>query len=386
MATITDAGREVLEGRDDEISRTGPKQRALGKDVTPQFLLQALRDGNGILTVPAPSQSERAAYRRALDALRQMSLSEGLRVTYQGRDRGDLVIRLINTPQAKTADTQILLPPAPDPRHPVVHALQQRMDELAVSASSHERALLIHQALADEAIRRGYTCTVPESDDQESATLLVRIGEIDVGFTMHEEKKKVQSVPDDELQKIRYDWQRAPLREVEQWSGRLVLTLDAGRWRNPWWADRKRWNLESRLPNALRAAEEYAEEVRQKREAADQAKRERRAAWEDAVPKAQAAYIDSHNRDRADVQIAAFSRSRDLRAYADAIEKRAPSLGSDASVAAIEWAAWIRAEAERTDPLSQADDLRHDVPDALPISEVDRYMPRGMTSAQCPPD
>lgn len=391
-ATITDAGRARLEGDSQEQPRRTAKRQGHGRkakdvDVTAQTLLDALTANGGTLTVPAPSPSVRGAYRRALAALQQTELAEGHRVTYRGRDRSDLFIRLTDAPREQAPPGHVPMPSAPDPDHPVVRALRSRLRDLEVSDSSHERVMLLHQALADEAGRRGHACTVPaaEPGDPKTATLVVSIGEVDVDFRMHEETEKVQVVPNDELQKIRYDWQRAPLRKEERFCGRLVLTLENGAWNPPWWADRKRWTLDGRLPQALQAAEEWAEQVRQQRETADLERRERRRAWDTAVPKAQAAFVEALNRGRAEDQLAAFARSRDLRAYADVVETHAGPLPRHQRDGAREWAEWIRAEAERADPLSRADELRYDRPEELPATEVDRYMPRGMTSAR-PPD
>lgn len=175
------------------------------------------------------------------------------------------------------------------------------------------------------------------------------------------------------------------MRKVEQWSGRLVLTLDNGARRKPWWADRKRWSLESRLPLALASAEEWAQGVRQQREAADMVKRKRVEAWDKAVPQARAAYVDALNRDRLIAQRDAFVHADGLRSYAAAIEEQLPSLPQEKRTDAHEWISWIKAEADRVDPLLPPRHLYFERPKDMPVTEVDRFMPGGMTSAG-PPD
>ncbi|WP_397519373.1 hypothetical protein [Rhodococcus pyridinivorans] len=400
-ATITDAGQAYLEQGRQEPRHSGPRPpaadgvrpkgpaeggppRSSTIQVTKQDVLDALDAGGGLFTVPDPAPPLRAAYRRALAAITAADLPPGKRVTYRGRDRGDLVISLADEPADDAGPAPVPVPDVLDPSIPAIPALKRRPGALAVSAASRERALLIVQALVEEAGRRGYACRGPE--DESGPALTIRIGSVDVLFRMYEEKDRALAVPEEERQKVRYDWQRAPLQDVEQWSGRLALTMENGSSKPQFWADRRRWTLESRLPQALEAAEEWAEEVNRRQQTADHEQRERRRLWEESVPQARAEYLDSVNRDRLTTQIKALERADRLREYAHAIELRVADLpGEDQRSQAQEWASWIRAEAARVDPLIHGDQLRYDRPERLPSFEVDKYMPRGMNSWR-PPD
>lgn len=402
-ATITDAGEAYLEHgrRRQEPRHSGarppsadgvrPKRPAEGGAprsakilVTKQDVLDALDAGGGRFTVPDPAPPLRAAYRRALVAITAADLPPGKRVTYRGRDRGDLVISLAHTLGDDADPAPVPVPDVLDPSIPAIRALQHQPRALEVSAAVQERALLTVQALAVEAGRRGYPCTGPE--DESGPALTMQIRNVGVRFQLYEEKDRALAVPEEERQKVKYDWQRAPLRDVEQWSGQLALTMENGSPKPQFWADRRRWTLESRLPQVLKAAEEWAEDVDRRQQAADRERRERRLLWEESVPKARAAYLDSVNRDRLASQINAFERADQLREYAHAIELRVADLPSeDQRSQAQEWASWIRAEADRVDPLLHGDELRYDRPERLPSFEVDKYMPRGMNSWR-PPD
>lgn len=382
--TITDAGRAFLEDGDASLPDSKElKRRARDQNsahaITPQSLLAALVAGDGTHTVSDPSRNVRSAYRRAIAALSQQDLPPGARVTHKGRDRGDLVIKIVEASQASPQPAELSIPTVLDLNLEVIKALKQRLQGVKVAAASQERVLLLHQALALEADRRGYACTIPA----DGPTLIIRIGEVDAEFSIHEEKVRVQKVVSEETTAVRYDWQRAPLQSVEEWSGRLRLTLQDG-WNPSWWADRKHGTLDSRLSQALHVAEKWADQVRQSRETANLARQERNRLWEVAVVKAKAAYLGALNRERMNAQVVAFTHVAGLRSYAAALEAAISDLSDEQRDQASDWVSWIRADADRQDPLMRFDQLRFERPDELPTREVDRFMPRGMTSYQPP--
>lgn len=391
-ATITDAGKNVLLPEDKKPS-TRPKRQSTSQrsaepsEITGAAILEELTSSGGSLTIPNPSESIRASYRRALFDLQQESLPDGHRVRFTGRNRGDLVIKLVIAPRENTPLNKLPVPTAPDSQHPIVVALRRRLSEISLSETSYDRALCIHQALADEANSRGYTCIVPKDAPETKAapTLRISIADIGVNFHIHEEKIKVHTAPPDQVHNARYDWQRIPMVKAERWSGRLVLAIGGTDRDRKWWADRKRWALEDRLAKALQAAEEYSARVIQERAEANAAKQQRLEAWNDAVPKARAAHIEALNRERATTQLADFQRARELRAFADAIDNTLLTSRTEQQPPKIAWAAWLREEADRTDPLLQPDRLIIHEPESLSFVEVDRFMPHGLTSRH-PPD
>lgn len=153
---------------------------------------------------------------------------------------------------------------------------------------------------------------------------------------------------------------------------------------SPWWADRNRWTLDSRLAQALEAAEDWCTGERQRLDDAEKARQERHQRWEAAVPKARRAHADAVNARRADAQLAALSRAVDLRSYADAIEARAQLAEGDQRDPAKRWATWLRQEADRVDPLMHPGELQYREPEKPSVSDLDEFMPPGMTVAKPP--
>jgi hypothetical protein len=168
---------------------------------------------------------------------------------------------------------------------------------------------------------------------------------------------------------------------VLDWSGRLVMALPA---ETQCGADRKRWTLDSKLSSLLQTAESIADGRIEARAHAERQRIERRAQWEKAVQKAREAHVVDLNRGRLSDQLKAHAR--DLRAYADAVTAQAVNIGTEPErKAALDWAVWIRHEADRVDPLLSAGQLTYLTPDEVSPSTLDQFMPKGMT-ADHPPD
>lgn len=122
------------------------------------------------------------------------TIPAGQQVTFTGRDRGDLVIRL-------TA----VAPPLPDPEPPIpiprtldhddalIRHLVGHPELLRVSEASRERALLIVQGLGDACRRRGYVAR-----PADEVTLEFVIGAESLGATISEETAKGLCVPADQ--------------------------------------------------------------------------------------------------------------------------------------------------------------------------------------------
>ncbi|GIT80151.1 hypothetical protein LLS1_18200 [Leifsonia sp. LS1] len=239
-----------------------------------------------------------------------------------------------------------------------------KSDQIRVSADQRSRLVAVLTALNSQAFLGGFQM----GWDDEKGMLTLRGGD-DLFRLLIEEEKTMRVVPDESVV-VKYDWQRLPKVERRVFSGRLRLTITFGVRSQPWWADRKRWTLEEKLPEIVGVVVDAAQRARDKR---DQLQRENdliAQRWADAVPQARAAYARNVNANRADEQVAAWTKARDLRSYADAVE------GSHESV---EWANWLRAEADRLDPLRNAAELQIAEPVDYPSAEVDRFMPYGWT-------
>lgn len=407
-AALTEPGRYYLEHgnyrpeatepepnrRPTGLERGGRRDRPVGRGgrprdsfpVSPVDLVTELQSSDGVLTVPEPEAEVRAGYRRAISkAIADGLIPDGYVLRHKGRDRGDLVVRLLSRDEAASAREQ--LPPIPVPEsldaaHEVVLELRDHRPELLdVESSSRRRALLILQAIAEECDRRGYGFGL---GSQEQSTFQISPGEIVFAFAMFEEYTR-REVPDpEELATVKYEWQRvrSTVRQVR--SGRLVIRL-GGRYSSVSWADRKRWTLIDKLPALFAHVEQSACDIAERRARAAREREERHRAWEAALVQAKQDYAIDFNRRRLDRQLADAARAEELRRYAARIDQHVANRHDVEAVGhAHDWAAWIRTEADRIDPLQRPEDLSYVEPDQVEPRDLDPFMPRGM-NAQHPP-
>ena len=355
-------------------------------DVTPESLLAELGSTGGTLTVPDPEGSIRGAYRSAMSlAVTAGLVPEGYGLRHTGRDRGDLIIRLVRLadelrrPEALPA---IGVPVDLLVCHAAVAELRDTPRLLQVSEDARERALRITQAIAAECETRGYRFGL-RSDGEPS--FQVSIGQDGFDFFLSEEWENREVADPEKLAEAKYAWQRVPsvVRKVP--SGRLVLRLGQG-YGSVSWADRRRWTLDQKLPAMFQLISDRASAQAQQRQREEQERLQRRRAWEEAIPQAKQAYIEQLNRDRLHTQAALSAEAEAIRCYCTRLDTAAAQcsdLGLGAQIRG--WAAWARQEADRIDPISHPGRLAYRVPEDVGPSEVDKFMPRGL-SAWGPPD
>ena len=355
--------------------------------VSPADLVTELQATEGALTVTDPAVGVRAAYRSAISrAVTDGLVPDGYVLRHKGRDHGDLVIRLLPRDEAEPMREQldpIEVPESLHGSHEAVLELRDHQPELLdVGDASRRRALLILQAIADECGRRGYGFGL-RKDGQP--TFQVSVGDIVFAFALSEEYER-REVPDpDELATAQYEWQRVRSTVQQVRSRRLVIRL-GDRYSSSSWADRKRWTLVDTLPHLFQHVEQTATQITERRARAEIEREERRQAWEAALVQAMQDYIADLNRRRLDKQLTDADRAGDLRRYATGIDQRVTGLDDpDLAQQAHDWAAWIRTEADRIDPLQQPENLAYVEPDEIRSTELDPFMPRGM-SAWKPPD
>jgi hypothetical protein len=354
--------------------------------VTPQSLLADLATREGMLTIADPSGTVRAAYRSAISrAITESLVPQGCGLRHTGRDRGDLVIRLVrlaDEPGRAEPLAPIPLPGDLQHCHEAVAALHDTPRLLLVSDEARERALRIAQAIAGECGRRGYEFGL-RGDGEPS--FQVNIGEEDFGFTLAEESEDKEVVDPEKLAAAKYAWQRVPsvIRQVP--SGRLVLRLGAGHG-SVCWADRQRWALEQKLPAVFKLVAERALEQARRRQRKEQERQQRQRTWEEATPRAKQAYIEQLNRDRLHQQVARSAEAEAIRGYCARLQSAAAECGDRELAEQIRgWAAWAWQEADRIDPLARPKRLAYEVPDEVRPPEFESFMPRGL-SAWHPPD
>jgi hypothetical protein len=426
-AEITDLGRRVLSGEEQapargrrgkaktapetsraSASKSGTRSATDWVEVDPEDLVADLVSAEGqMLTIPDPGSALRAGYRRALAAVSDDIVPTGKRVTYSGRNHGDLTIRLVDAGSAVEPDPEVKVPDELDPEHPLVAWLVQHPKLVDVSDESRDRALRVVQGLADALSSRGHVVAkhrVPKPEEDasshdrrtgwgsrrtsppppEPATFEVRIRDQVLLVDLVEERDKVKKVADDVAAAAKYEWQRFRPVEAMEFSGRLALRV-RGFTAVHGWADRKRWTLESRLPRLVRNLEEEAQRRAEAFDRATDAKRKLRREWEEALPKARARYLASLNRERLDKQLAAHAKAQERLAYADAVEARAKDLDPDDRAAAEAWADWIRTEAQRIAPTEAVGELRFHEPTDVRPWDLNKFMP-GLLSASDPPE
>ena len=84
--------------------------------------------------------------------------------------------------------------------------------------------------------------------------------------------------------------------------------------------------MESRLLRFVRNLEEEAQCRDGERVRVDDAKRQRRREWEEALPRARATYLRAFNRTRLQEQLVEYAEALRLRSYADAVAAHAKGL------------------------------------------------------------
>lgn len=339
----------------------------------------------GPVRIQAPDAKLRAAYRRAIhQATVDGLVPAGLTLRHSGRDHGDLVIRLVETPRATPtpAPVPVPIPDTHDPQQPAIRRLLANPSSWGVSPDVRARALRLVQALADEATRRGYQLAEPTD---ESATFRIDIGEDSFAFRLSEDQDRGEQIPADQLDAAKYSWQRVSPQPAMIPSGRLTLELQRG-WRPTRWADRRRWRLDDKLPAVLKLIEQDAAQARQQRADAEAERTRRRELWEQAVPRARERYVYDLNAERMTDQARASAQAAEILAYSQRLAERAAHEPDPTTRRAIEtWTEWARAHADAIDPIGHLDDLRHIEPAEAKPDDLDRYMPRGMT-VRHPPD
>jgi len=388
-AALTDDGRYYL-AHDDyppvdepEPARPQPRRQAPRPEPEPPLLpipdlLAQLGDAGGVLKIDDPTPVQRASYRRAVEAARasgEIPTQQRLKLT--GMKRGPLIVELVAL-AGEGVRQHIAVPGEPNESRQEVVALRADRSLLAVADETLPRALALVQAIADECARRGWMLTV----DAEPS-FLITVGEDEYRCLLSEERETRDVFAEEDVAARKYDWQRVSPTRQQVFSGRLRLEVGPS-WEHRWWADRKRWTLASKLNEMFNTIEELSAAARAKRERLAAAHREQLARWEAAVPVARDRYLRARNADRASKQLAAWTRARELRAYADAVEAAAEA-GGDDRAHANEWASWLRQEADRQDPLRRRDELRVDTPAEISAADLDRHMPNGWT-VRNPPD
>jgi hypothetical protein len=325
--------------------------------ISGEDLVQRLVDAGGSLHIGDPEPAVRAAWRRAIHtAANGGKLPAGMRLWHTGRDKGDLVVRLVARRALEATPLQ-KAPPIPVPERLVrPHAIVGRIRELSeprprpsgldrlyissrdlrrgldVSRPSLGRALRILQALITEAERRGY-----------GAHLDDRTGDARVCITVKGHQFAVSIREKDGV-----------LRVVlpSEYAGRRL------------WSDGIRVAVEDKLGDVLANIESRAEEAEQRRLEQERREEERRRAWEQEMERAREHYAEDQRAAFIRDQVAAWGLAADIRSFCSAATR---ALGSPSEEAET-WLRWAIHYADDIDPLSSAlvvPQIREPSPDEL---------------------
>jgi hypothetical protein len=353
--------------------------------VTPDELIDQLNAAEGEIYIADPSERIRAQYRQAIYAAKERGLvPEGLQLWHTGRDRGDMVIRLLKRhapppridtpPQAPPPARELMRVPVTKQRikRPTIN-LKPALASIAVSKALLPRCRTILEQLADQALQRGYEVLA----GVEKSTFVVVANSEHLPFRLFEEQDTAPAPPPTKAELQRYEW-RLPPTTVKVPTGRLALRLEHS-YRNRTWADRSRWRLEDRLTEVIEHVDSLARaELERQREAHEKGLRDLEA-WEDGVAAARHAYIAALNRRRMRNQAARSGRAHALREFANRVlALTAADAGPSAAAQMLEWQAALLAEADRLDPVLAPAELRWVEPEQIRTSDLAPYMPGGM--------
>lgn len=334
------------------------------KALSPTGRLIADLHANGEIKVSGPDRAKYEA--RVAAAIRFGKVPEGKQlVTDGGRWSREYVVRLRDAPAWLTATLEPVPVPAMLRRpHPVVTVLQGEKRLVRLDRSVVHRALLLIQALAAEAVRRGYTVKETkittdaygyqhrETKDQFTIT----IGRHSVGVELRQEVNRArhQPTPAEEIKAASDRWYRIPKYDVTP-SDRLSIHL-SGRFehRQSKWSDGANGQLEVWLTQILQEIELRAEAAEQERVAAVAEAERRRRQWERAMDQAKEDYAEDFRARALFRQVDSWARTRQVRDYLDALQARIDTIADfDDGLAAKEWHRWSEEWAATADPLVQ---------------------------------
>lgn len=312
------------------------------------------------VTIKDPAEDTVTEWRRTIDFVKRHSLVPPGRWIEKRRDwLGNLTIELMSgDPPNKRLRPGSEHPAVPVPSqlrslHPVIARLRDDAGRLVMPASRRRRCLLILQALAAEAERRGHTVIdepVPEhrrnpaytymgrhhpsSYSRREGEIRIRIGEFSYAVTIAEESP-----------------QSADLER----SDRLIIEVTPYRsqGRQCRWADRKTWKVEDRLATLLQELETRAVEDAQHKIEQKKAEADRRRRWEQAMAEAQRKAYEEQDAAELRDQIRRWREAQEIDSYCQALADRLKDEPADRPGIrrAQDWLSWARARATALDPL-----------------------------------
>jgi hypothetical protein len=389
-AVITAAGRFYLEhgdyapsapplGSETEPTVSPPKVSPPAKSLqaSPKVgmggseLVARLCADGGEITIVNPQPSERHRWRRAIhEATSQRLAPTDRRVTHTGRDKGDLVIRLVPTqqPEMRPRPAPVPVPERLGRAHPIIATTRQTLADykthtgmidtrrgsrvlaLKTSRALIPRTMRIANALFNAAELRGLTVDARADGlatiGAKGHNYLVTISEITQRRPYEHSKAEIDRCS-------RYGYDPYP-RHLDSPTGDLQLVLPqswghspALRWR---WRDTSRWKLEDKLGDVLDGIEARIDTDEQRRLEAERQAILRREAEERAHEQARVRWIEDQRAAALVEQVESWTRATHIRAWITAVEATRP----EPDPALTDWLAWADTYAEHLDTTRQA--------------------------------
>lgn len=309
--------RSRLAGNARTCGRRGCRTRILpdgaSPPATPKDLLDLLEQSGRVVKLPDPPDETRAAWRRLIHALRESDqIPKGWHLLHRGRGVGDLVVEMrpgehpVNRYRKSSRRALPVLDSLTNP-HPVVDALRNEPHRLPASSGNRSRTLMIIEALAREAERRGHTVR-----GGAGATLLtVTVGDCAYDISM-------------------FEWSGA------RWTLRLAIDISGPGEGTNRWADYVKRPVEQNLLDVLDEIKRRARQVQ-----TEQVTRQRREA--ERLAREQERLLTEHRARILRAEVEAWRLAEDIREHCEQLLAAGTKPGNG-------WIRWATRYANEIDP------------------------------------
>ncbi len=240
---------------------------------------------------------------------------------------------------------------------------------LTVSREQLRRALLVAQAIFNEAKRRGYDVEPVKGrgyGHHSGVGVVIRGHAYPIEITELQDKvplteEELAEWDRREAKKHYFDWQKKPERPTHKKvpNGYLRISLPSG-WngaRNNF-SEGPRGGIERRLPTLFEELERRAEEDDRRQE--EWARREEERRQQEAVraERERLQRIEAARVERLKTGIASWRLAQETREYVAALRQRLPGLSDEDRERIVAWCDWAEAWADRTDPVANFSRIR----------------------------
>ncbi|MEV5303492.1 hypothetical protein [Amycolatopsis methanolica] len=345
--------RSTKPGGSCDTIKTSQRRRAEATILIEQLL------ESGRFIVKAPSEADLARWRKVVDfAKRHDLVPEGhyIEKIRQWNPNRDLHICLRKGRPANARRVGPDLPPVPVSEmlrtpHPVVADLRGDAGRLVMPKTRRHRCLRVFQALAAEAVRRGYEVkNVPV--DQRHHFNYYRYGPHPSGARYSRRDGEIKLVINSFSFEVKIE-EASPNSEDPEKQKRLLIDLGPyqSQGRQYRWTDGKTRTVEDGLPAILHELETRAAEANERKLEEERAKAERKVRWEQAMATATRRAAEAHYAKLLDGQVTRWRRAKELRAFRAELARRLEeALPGDEVEGTRRWLAWIDQHIARTDP------------------------------------